>query len=352
MVTKSGYPLLDMHVKAGAVLGETCGLSPILSYGTVEVEYESFTSSAAILDRSHTGRLTQSGRDALDLLNRLSTNKVTNVRELEPVTTILTSASGRIVDVVTVICRSTENVLLLTLSSYGMKAFEWINRYKFEEDAELANLSQSTVRFALAGPTAADILDATFGDCSSSVAAGRVVVKGILDKEVLVMQNELLGQSGFDILVDVDLGETLWSKLVNAGAVPVGHLAYNSVRIEQGHGEFNSEFSEQYNPLEAGLRKWINFEKGCYVGQEVIARLDTYDKVKRRLVGVVSNNRLPIHGSLQLGGRIVGKVTSSAFSPGLGKQVGLAYVRKTAAESGTMLNIGSDKVRVVTVPMV
>ncbi len=344
--------MLDMHEKAGAVLGETGGLSPILSYGMVKVEYESFTSSAAISDRSHTGRLTQSGGDALDLLNRLSTNKVTDARELKPVTTILTSASGRIVDVVTIICRSTEDMLLLTSSSYGTKAFEWINRYKFEEDAELVNLSKSTVRFVLAGPMAADILDSTLGDCCSSAAAESVLVNGILDREVLVMQNEILGQSGFDIVVDVDVGEKLWYKLVNAGAVPAGHLAYNSVRIEQGHGEFNSEFSEEYNPLEAGLRKWINFEKGCYVGQEVIARLDTYDKVKRTLVGVVSDNRLPIDGSLQLGGRIVGNVTSSAFSPGLGKYVGLAYVRRAAAESGTMLNLGSDKVRIVTVPMV
>ncbi len=104
------------------------------------------------------------------------------------------------------------------------------------------------------------------------------------------------------------------------------------------------ELTEDYNPLEAGLLDYVSFNKGCYVGQEVVTRLDTYDKVQKHLVGLAFQGAsVPAEGAtLFAGGKRTGTVTSLATSPASGRAIGLGYVRKAEAASGTQLNVGSD----------
>jgi folate-binding protein YgfZ len=146
-----------------------------------------------------------------------------------------------------------------------------------------------------------------------------------------------------------------------AGLRSVGHEAYEAARVEGGFPAWESELSEEVNPLEAGLNASIHWNKGCYIGQEVIARLDTYHKVQRHLVGLrlAGEAAPPLPGSTVLaGGQAAGLLTSVAWSPALGGIIALAYLRTAHAAPGTDVEVqppaggDSSPATVVSLPFV
>jgi folate-binding protein YgfZ len=122
---------------------------------------------------------------------------------------------------------------------------------------------------------------------------------------------------------------------------PIGLEVFDVLRIEAGIPVYGRELREDYNPLEANLRKFVSFTKGCYIGQEVIVRLDTYNKLQRRLVGFIFDTR----GGVERNARVlfndeeIGLVTSSAFSYGIQKTIGLGYVKLQYAVPGVNLKV-------------
>jgi folate-binding protein YgfZ len=124
-------------------------------------------------------------------------------------------------------------------------------------------------------------------------------------------------------------------KRTTAQATPIGYVAYEMLRIHRGQPAVGKEITEEYNPHEVGLQPFINFEKGCYIGQEVIARLDSYQKVQRQLMGITLEveeasalQTLETSAPIYLGEQLIGQLTSACFSPERGQGIGLAVVRK------------------------
>ena len=135
----------------------------------------------------------------------------------------------------------------------------------------------------------------------------------------------------------------MWLDLADRGAVPIGETAAEAVRVEQGMPCYGREMGEDYNPHEAGLLPFISFDKGCYIGQEVVVRLNTYRKVQKRLMGVAFDGERPELDSLvEADGKQVGFITSVADSPALGKPLALAYVRTAHAEAGLAVKVRSS----------
>ena len=140
-----------------------------------------------------------------------------------------------------------------------------------------------------------------------------------------------VGIPAFNLIASSEDTQPLREAVTEAGACPAGRDALELARIGQGVPAFGSELSETYNPLEAGLQHMVNYTKGCYIGQEVIARLTTYDKVQKRLVRLVwpSDAEVDAGGKLMVDGRQAGVVTSAIRDPRTGTGLGLGYVRKT-----------------------
>jgi folate-binding protein YgfZ len=152
-----------------------------------------------------------------------------------------------------------------------------------------------------------------------------------------------------DVIVPAGERDAALNALQQAGAIPVSPEAWDLVRIERGIPSIDAELDDRSNPLEAGLEDLINFEKGCYIGQEVVARLDTYDKLQRRLVGLRSAKPLSPGADLTADGRNVGRVTSSTISPEFGP-IALAYVRKGNWNPGTSLDANGTPATVTSLP--
>jgi len=158
-----------------------------------------------------------------------------------------------------------------------------------------------------------------------------------------------LSLSGFDLIVERDRAPQLWDELMNTGqplgVQPMGEAAYDVLRIEAGWPASKIDFDEELNPHEAGMLPYINFNKGCYIGQEVIARLDTYDKVQKHLLGLVlEGDIVPVAKSpISIADQEVGYVTSACHSIGLGQNIALGYVRSKFADDGREVRVVSDK---------
>ena len=323
-------------------------------------EYAAATVAAGLVDRSHIGRLKVAGADALDLLDRLSTNRLDNLAVGRGLYTVLTSNKGRVIDLL-FIARRDEHLLVLTSPETRSRVAEWIDFYTFTEDVAVEDVTDGLSMLAVLGPNAGAVLDQASGSLVSGLTPYGSVEASIGGRTVLLVRTDFARVPGYDLVVapsDVDL---LREELLRCGEPlglrPVGAEALDVVRVEQGVPVQGSELSEKANPLEAGLIDHISFNKGCYIGQEVVARLDTYDKVQRKLVGVSwDGDAVPVgQAPLRSDGAEAGRATSHAWSPRLGRPLALAFVRKAYAEPGTVLSMestdGPVDVRVEQLPV-
>lgn len=314
------------------------------SYSSPGEEYDALTGAVGLVRRSHVGRLELTGEDALDLLNRLSTNKLEDLTPGAGMGSVLTSAKGRIVDLLLVLMLE-DRLLLLVGPDARERVAEWIDFFTFTEDVTVRDLTADTAMFSLIGPNAASLVEEFAGEAVAALPVYSVRAANVGGINVTVVRDDFGELPGFDFIASAEDGGRLWRYLVERsagdGAKPVGSLALETVRVEQGVPAPGRELSEDYNPLEADLLRHISFNKGCYVGQEVIARLDTYKKVSKYLVGLSwDGQHLPPTGvSLTADGRRSGVVTSSVRSDRLQRGIGLGYVRKAYAQPGSTLTL-------------
>ena len=302
---------------------------------TAEDQYRALTSGVAVLDRSDAGRLLLTGDDALDLLNRLSTNELATLEVGAGGATVLTTNKGRIVDLLHV-HRSEGRLVVFTSPGNQQRVAEWIDFYTFVEDVIVEDVTRETAMLSLTGLDSTKFLDGlTDGEASSLATYGRLSAR-ISDVAAEVYRSDFLGSPSFDIVVDADHRDSLFGVLTGKGATPAGVDVIEALRVQHGIPAFGKELTEDYNPHEANLVHHVSFSKGCYIGQEVIARLQTYKKVSKYLVGLRwEGEDLAVGSFLTHDGRRVGIVTSVACMPHTATNVGLGYVRKEFVDDGT-----------------
>jgi folate-binding protein YgfZ len=216
------------------------------------------------------------------------------------------------------------------------KLKRWIEKYIIMDDVKLNKLNNKYVLFELLGPQA---------DSFMTLVCGRAVNELGINKFKLINTDGLsfytlkfIDKNGgvkFWLLSSIEHGAGLVNYMLNNKGIfdfkLIGEDAYNCYRISSGIPAAPNELNDLYNPHEAGLIDLVNFKKGCYIGQEVIARLDTYDKVQKFLKGVLFLEPVAMNLPFELfdeSGNEAGNVTSIAFSPKYGNQIGLAYLKK------------------------
>ena len=335
-------PLHDIATQSGAHFHEWYGWELPGSYNDVASEYAAAIDGAAIHDASYAGRVRATGEDTLDLLHRLSTNVVVSLQPGQGAPTVLTTDRGRILDLITVI-NLEDHILLLTSPQTRQTVVEWVDKYTIIEDVELRDVTAETAMLSVIGPEAWALLrrSCDLPDLEPYAAAPFELAGG----RGHVIRRDMVGHPRFEVVVDAADGPAVWCALTEAGATPIGQDALEVLKVELGEPWYGRELGEAYNPLETGLWGSISFTKGCYIGQEVIARLDTYQKVQRHLVSLdLSSNAAVEQGSkLTRDGKEVGHVTSVAKVPTTGRIISMAYVRKEAATVGTRLDISDSE---------
>ena len=309
-------------------------------------EYHAARAGAALRDAQASFRLYMRGADHLDFLHRMTSNDFRNLQIGHGLEAVFIEHRARILDLAT--CYRGPDATALLLSPASRSALPpWLDRFIFAEALELADRTDETAMFELVGPHAARLvahaLDADLAKLRDHQLLNPQVADGLW-----LARTAGPGLRTFGPPAAV---EALWQCLAAAGARPIGAATWEILRVEQGLPLLGRELTQNYNPWEAGLGRAIHLDKGCYIGQEVIARLDTYDKIKQHLVGLrLSAAELPPTGQpLHTGARQVGLITSAVHSPSLGP-IALAYVRRSACAEGTALDAGGAQATVVSLP--
>ena len=276
------------------------------------------------------GILRMTGEDALDLVDRLSTNEVVESPAGSGVATVLTTNKGRVVDLLTILYMS-DHWLVLTSPGNQQRVIDWIDEFTFGEEIELEDVTEEKGLLSVIGPRGAEAAGVAALEpyhCVETTIAG---VEAVVYRGGVGGAYNVIAPSG-------SVGE-VWKGLVGAGAREMDSESYEVFRVGAGAPVFGAELGEEVNPLEAGLWEAVSFTKGCYVGQEVVARLNTYEKVKRYLSKLcLDEGEKPAPGArLTVDGKEAGKITSVAPVAVSGRRAALGYIRKKYAESGAKL---------------
>ena len=322
------------------------------AYTDAAAEYAALTASAAVYDNSRMGRLKATGADALDLINRLSTNNVVDLTPGQGAPTILTTDRGRILDLIGVM-NVDDYVLLLTSPGAQQQVIDWLDRYTIMEDLVVEDVTSQDTMLSVLGPESAAVL----AQVSPPVEAdGLLPYHSILARisgyDVRIISRPLGELPNFDLLLSHEAAAIVWECLVAAGITPAGEDAFQAMRMDYAVPVLGRELGDSYNPLEAGLIGSIDFAKGCYIGQEVIARLDTYQKVQKHLARLrfSADAQISQGDLLRSDGRDVGLVTSVARIPTDGQVIGLGYVRKANARIGAVLELANGSAEITALP--
>jgi folate-binding protein YgfZ len=309
-------------------------------YSTSEEEYLALTTASGLHNASYMGRLKATGDDGLDLLNRLSTNKVIDLTAGQGAPTILTTDRGRILDLIGVV-NADEYILLITSPGAQQQVIDFLDKYTIMEDLTVEDITEESSMFSVLGPNSQAAIESASGKTLGDLPTYHSLTVEIGGHEVRIVHRPFGDLPSYDMLMDSDATTGVWDYLTASGITPVGEEAFEAARLNYSVPEYGREISEAYNPLEAGLIGSIDFAKGCYIGQEVIARLDTYQKIQKHLVRLeFSEGAAVAEGDvLTDAGQEVGKVTSVTNIPtGLGL-VGMAYIRKASASPGKVLEL-------------
>jgi len=327
-----------MHYESmGARLEQ--GLIP-LSYTNPVEEYWAIRNHSGMVDLSHLGLLQVTGKDRLSFLNGLLTNEILKMNDGIGIRSALLNTKARVLADLHLYAR--EDDLLLDAGDVpGASVKEILDRFIITEDVQIKDITSGFVHLTLQGHQAAENASALFGVAFADMKPLQHKMLG----PTLIISRDRTGQSGYDMIIPNDESEGVWQSFLLKGVTPVGLDALEILRLEAGYPRYGVDVDENTIILEAGYKDAISFNKGCYLGQEVVARATHIGRVNKNLVQFQtdSDNVPSAKSKFISNGKEAGYVTSAAFSPGLKEVVGLGYAQRDFAKEGTKLVIESEK---------
>jgi len=334
--------LQDIQAAAGATFVDGVAVS----FGNEPVAIA--TARVALCDRTHWGRVQLTGADRVRFLHNQTTNDFQIRKPGQGCDTVFVTSTARTIDLATAYIAE-DAILLLVSPGRRQQLMQWMDRYIFPMDkVELHDISDRTACFSTIGPESDALIENILGTKALiGQASHNHAIFPLADLEVRVAVGSGLAMPGYTLIAPAAAAPKLWSKIVAAGAVPMGDRAWEQLRIQQGRPQPDRELTEDYNPLEAGLWQSISFEKGCYIGQETIARLNTYKGVKQRLWGISLQGPAEPGTVIMVGEEKVGKLTSYAQTDR--GDFGLGYIRTKAGGPGLQVQVGETAGVVVDV---
>lgn len=303
-------------------------------------EFQEIQTGAVLIDRSALGRLWITGADALDLLNRLTTNNLDELPEGIGRSTVVTNANARIIDFIALGAIG-DGMYCLTSPGRGQAVIDWLDTYTFGEEITVEDRTTQTGHFAVAGPHAAEVMARLPG--VDSLGTDALATVDIGTAKAVVWRTLVGGVDGYEVIAESASAPLINGALAAAGASPVSGETWEAFRVSNGVPAFGSELGDFTNPLEGRLMGAISEDKGCYTGQEVIARLLTYKKVQRRLMSVKLSAPVDVGADLLGGENRVGTITSVAETPE--GHIALALVSSKHAQPGSEMRVGPASAR-------
>jgi hypothetical protein len=322
-------------------------------FGDARAEYQALTGHVGLVDCTARTQLELSGADRAKFLHNLSTQEIRKLPVGSGGEAFLLDARGHVLGHVLVFC-GPESLVVDTVPGQGARLREHLERYCIREDVAIEDRGGAWAELLVAGEQSAAWLAALLKAALPVEPLAHAQLK-LGDIPASVRRVGFTAAGGFLLSCPAAEISRLWAALSAAGARPCGCDALEAARLEAGTPWYGPDISEKNLPQEVARdQQAISFVKGCYIGQETVARIDALGHVNRLLAGVrfPSAADAPEPGAeLSAAGQSVGQITSAAFSPKLGCPLGLAYLRRGRHEPGTKLDSPQGPAEVVALPV-
>lgn len=327
-------PFTSKHIALGAKMAEFAGYNMPISYSGINEEHHAVRTSAGIFDVSHMGEFILKGDQALELIQRVTTNDASKLKKGQAQYSCFTNDTGGIVDDLLVYCIEENKVYMLVVNASNIdKDWNWLDQHN-TNSVEMHNVSEKTCLLAIQGPNATqllqtltqlDILNLKYYTFEKGAFAGV--------ENVLVSATGYTGSGGVEIYFEdkEDAAEKIWRAIFEVGSSqglrPIGLAARDTLRLEMGYCLYGNDIDDTTSPLEAGLG-WITKFTKEFTAKEILQEQKA-EGVNRKLVGFeMMEKGIPRHDYeiKDFSGRVIGKVTSGTQSPSLKKAIGMGYV--------------------------
>ncbi len=355
-------PFTQKHIDLGAKMAEFAGYNMPISYSGINDEHATVRKNAGIFDVSHMGEFMLKGENALDLIQRVTTNDASKITNGQAQYSCLPNEQGGIVDDLIVYCIEFNKVYMLVVNASNIeKDWNWISKFN-TKNVEMHNISEKTCLLAIQGPNATKILQPLVDKDIMNLkyyTFTRGKFAGV--ENVLVSATGYTGSGGVEIYFEDKDGaaEKIWNAIFEIGTPqglkPIGLGARDTLRLEMGYCLYGNDIDDTTSPLEGGLG-WITKFTKEFTAKDIIEKQKAAG-VTRKLVGFEMIDRgIPRHDYLikDAAGNTIGKVTSGTQGPSLGKAIGLGYVATgyNAIDSEIYIDIRNTliKAKVVKAP--
>jgi aminomethyltransferase len=336
--------LTNLHISLGAKMVPFAGYNMPVQYAGINVEHETVRKTVGVFDVSHMGEFILNGDDALDLIQRVTSNDASKLVDGKVQYSCLPNEEGGIVDDL-LVYRITEKAYMLVVNASNIeKDWNWISKYN-TKNVEMHNISDKTSLLAVQGPHAAATLQKLTSMNLSEMeyySFQKGVFAGV--ENVLVSATGYTGAGGFEVYFENENAEKIWNAIFEAGAEfgikPIGLGARDTLRLEMGFCLYGNDINDTTSPLEAGLGWITKFTKDFTNSKNLLAEKEA--GLKRKLVGFEMIDRgIPRHDYkiVDKDGVEIGIVTSGTQSPSLQKAIGMGYVKTEFSKEGTDIYI-------------
>ncbi len=330
-------PLYEQHVDLGAKVVPFAGWEMPVTYEGIREEHSAVRRHAGMFDVSHMGEVEVEGPGALAFLQLLLSNDVAKLEIGGAQYSCLCQEDGGIVDDLFAYRLGGDRYLIVTNASNHETDLAWLGRWSRDFDVIVRDVADRYAMLAVQGPHARGILARALGiELPPRMRVGHVRVG---NRPALACGTGYTGEDGVELLLDPEVATPIWAELLDAGVVPCGLGARDTLRLEVCFPLHGHELSAERNPIEACLG-WCCAEATGFLGSRVVARARAEGTLERLAPFLIEGAGIPRDGNPVLSGaERVGIVTSGTFSPSLEQGAGMAYVRTDLAEPGTELEI-------------
>lgn len=339
--------LYKYHAEHGNVI-DFGGFAMPVWYEGIQVEHAAVRNACGIFDTCHMGRTWATGPDVERFLNYVITNDLSKLQPSEGLYTVMCKPTGGIVDDLILYKVNDEKYWVVYNAGNRDKDFKWLKKNSKDFDVNLKDVSDEVAMIAVQGPKAQMVLQKITDEDLDKIERfklGDITVSGY---EMMAARTGYTGEDGFELYIPDTTPENpekvlkVWNDLIEAGAVPCGLGARDSLRLEAGLWLYGNDIDESTNPIEAGLSWTVKLDKeGYFIGQRAIQQAKD-EGVSKTLVGIKIEERgIPRHGYmiLNMDEEEIGVVTSGGLSPTLGYGIALAYVPPEYRKRGTELYV-------------
>ncbi len=312
-------------------------------YGDVHKEYEAIRHGAALIDFSPAAKLRLTGKNSIQFLNGLVSNDVKTLEPHQGVFACFPNLQGKVA-ALTVIYNTEDGLLIELDASNREKIFKNLSRFVAAGEFFLTDVTEELALLSLEGPQAAAVLSAASNTLIEYTDARTIHSFPIASVEIATRNRT--GAAGFDLYVHQSQAVALWQTLIAHGAQPAGQTAFNSARLEAGLPLEPADVNEGYIINETNLTETVSYTKGCYLGQEVIARIHWRGQPAKQLKGLLLESSETNLAGAELWGndpqgvlKKVGDITSHAHSFALDREIGFGYVHRHFLHEGTQFTL-------------